>query len=314
MRYFCLFLISLLALVPIHAKEGLGGVMSVRDEAGEILSAVPLDKDVVIKFSNDSVFLSAGQFGKGFDIAEVHSFVPDSNVRSDLKVSLLTGRSLDWPVEGCVVTLRDEAHEEIFGVSQLSGEDGVASFPSVPTGFYSLNVIDPAGMFFQTQLDIVHYYDDAVSAEMHEIVLDPFDVGYSFSVNDNNLYDVRVDWRMDRDETPGESFRNYLFYIHLNRRLLGTTPDRTFLIEDVAPGNYKVYIYGISGFDNPVDYPYVLQLELPQIQSAGAGGLNGAEDSFIYFDLSGNRVASDRLAPGIYIRRSSSGKSEKIII
>lgn len=226
---------------------------------------------------------------------------------SDFRIVVLADNESTPPVEGAMVMLKSENGDLL--VSALTDADGVASFPELASGNYSLYALMPERYLNELALSpVAHAYRDEFTALMEERLFSPADVSVNIVPLSDGLYAAELSWTTNEVSGP---FNDYLFSLFLDDEWIGETSESNFCIEDLHEGNYVVTIAPVTFFGGR---PEPVTFEFSIGSTNGVSAIEVAEEGCVYFDLNGVQIESSNLRPGIYIRKKPDGSVEKIRI
>lgn len=175
------FYLFLAFLMLIAAKGGAvespnaASLITFRTEGGELAAAVPVNGNTVIKFTADSIEFKNGIWRSGALLEECALIACEKGTyMSDFSVKVKSGiEDVGLGDKVCVI-LKGNYVGEYFGFVQLPDRDGVACFYDLPAGFYSVDVVDEAGVFSPVSVqNVAHGY----GSDYVEIILGNLEAG-----------------------------------------------------------------------------------------------------------------------------------------
>lgn len=296
LKYVILICISFFVLNRIKGQEtDTKNFIVFSTYEGTPLEALPILDGTVIKFTGDSVVLKKDDWEDKIHKSELTNFEYLNDFRADMTVRVTTNDSLLYQLEGMIVTLHNEYNDDIFGIVNLTGENGETFFRNIPPGFYSIYIVDPNNNFESDALYGVHHGLPSTNELLaKEKVISPYLLHYNITASEKGFYDLWLEWESNANLT------DYLYYIYLNDERIGVTSNQWYQISGLTPGEYEISVLAVSSYGNVSDAPrkitvtveeYISEVELLPDDE-------GEKDS-PYFDLLG-RVVKNPL-PGIYI-------------
>lgn len=276
-----------------------------------MLVALPADSNTVVKFQGDSILLLNGGWQKKMAVADLASFSHPQDLKSDLEVSLFTGKEDERrPVEGIAVFIKENGNQEAERIAEESGKDGIAIFPDLPVGFYDFEIDDERGVFAgEPSVRVLHGLKSTASIFLDETIFAPLLFCYSLEEAGKNRYDLLLSW-----EFPEEHLvlvEDYSYLVYLGSELIGETQCCEFVVPNLQPNDYIVTIVPISSYKNL--HPEGVSMEVKISALLGLQQIDDACPSQLFHDINGMPVDQNRLQKGIYIRKNPSGSAEKIL-
>ena len=288
-------------------------VLVIQSDSNDILTTVPTEPGTVMKFRNDSVVLTNGKWSTGLNSFGIGEFkyieMPTSNIT--LKVIMST-ESMEIPGKDMQVTLQNGdkiADGSINEYVKTCDSEGNIIFENVPVGFYNFHVTDPSNIFGSKTERIAHIFNESTTISLEENVLPPINLTYFFERSENGLYDVWISWMLDPEERPIDYIMDYAFNIYIGDQLHGTTQQYQYLIEGMEKGTYDIFLTSISRYGNQYSEKMEIALDGAKVELPVDDS-----DQIRYYDIKGLSVMEENLTPGIYIKKYSSGRVEKILI
>ena len=300
---FALLCTTLCAGSHIKAQEAMTpkSTLVMLSEDGGAMVALPLN-GTVIKFRGDSIDISHKDHQSSYGRNEIGSFSHQVEHRSELKVRLLTDNDFQYPVEGLYVTMMGEKIKDIYGIVQVSDEDGVASFPYLATGIYDILVEDKLNNFEAKETcEILHAHNDEVVISLEERVRSPYLLYYNISTEDPGWFDIWLTWEMEEQDEGDENFNPYTYEVYLNGELHGQTTETSYVISKLEAGEYEISVLPVSSYGNYAKEGRHINVKLDTTLIVEV--ITDKESPDIYYDLQGRRLCNiGNLAPGIYIK------------
>lgn len=290
-------------------------VLVIQSDSNEALTSVPAVAGTVLKFRNDSLILTNGEWATGIKSSGIGEFYHIERAASNMALKIVTPiEDLDAPVKGVQVTLHHEVEDNIEDGNiresvQASDSDGNILFEEVPVGFYTVYVTDPNNIFNSKSERIAHSFNDSTPISLEENTLSPINLTYFFERSENGLYDVWISWMLDPEERPIDYIMDYAFNIYIGDQLHGTTQQYQYLIEGMEKGTYDIFLTSISRYGNKYSEKMEIALDDAKVELPVDDS-----DQIRYYDIKGLSVMEENLMPGIYIKKYSSGRVEKILI
>lgn len=161
------YCISAMAQFPHEIREN--KAIIVESDTGDILTAAPIFDGLVIRFENDSVVFSTEGWSSAVELDDVSGFLHVNECRSDFAINL-TSNDDEFSLSGLEVNLSSEDETENSGTSQTADDWGNTLFKDLPTGLYSLSVINDEETLLEFQR-VIHGYNDTVQISLAEDII-----------------------------------------------------------------------------------------------------------------------------------------------
>lgn len=271
------------------------------DEGGE---------ESFVSFTSEFEFV----YPKGFSSVIITPVIDESYLTTDLSVVVVADNDDASPVEGIEVKAVKSDSTEEDAIARFTDSDGCVEFKGIDKGTYMVFIDDERFLFhrYETTESLILTEPDTLRVVLNELVVNPCNLDYEISEREDGLSDVDLSWEME-GFGKADSFFNYDYSIVLNEKECGHSSSTGHSIPGLSPGDYVVGIIALTPYGRMSDTLSVdFSISAPP-EEADIEKVYGAEDEFVIFDLNGRRVSPANLAPGMYIRKHSDGKTEKFI-
>lgn len=265
-------------------------VVVLKSDNGDIITALPVLDNTVIKFAEDSIRLQKDDWTGSFPISSVRDFDYQGECFSDFRIRLSSNEISSYPFGELFVTLHNENDDEIFGIVQKTDIEGVATFRNVPAGFYTVYVNDVNERYDTFSKKNVHHgFDDEGILFLKGIG----EIYFTIEPAGEELYDICLTWdASSEDDADG-------YNVYLNEEHKGSTSYNEFLIAQIPMGEYHVTVQDIAPDGTPAERERRIKILISDFKISGTEIVVDDEMPEIYYNLHGQTVKNP--GPGIYI-------------